>query len=223
MGNRLIQIYDVASSLFINKGYSRTQIKDIAQGIGISVGTMYHYFVGKADILSFILKVTIEPAFVERDFEFPVDAKLFSTLQDDIKATFESRSRLFAEPYSKKDKSYTFDKMISDAFDTVAQYGKGFLLIENNPDDVGSIAELYRDYRQEFYNQMLNYVSYFKSVGTFRTVRYPEHATRLIIETIAWWGMHVMNDAYTPQKDIPIEIAKQVCMDALINAYMIEK
>ncbi|MDF2987212.1 MAG: transcriptional regulator, partial [Eubacterium sp.] len=63
MENRMKLIFDAASYLFINKGYARTQIKDIAKEIGLSTGMLYVYFTGKRDILSFILKGTIDPAF----------------------------------------------------------------------------------------------------------------------------------------------------------------
>jgi hypothetical protein len=46
----------------------------------------------------------------------------------------------------------------------------------------------------------------------------PEHHTRLIIETLSWWGMHVK---YT-YSDIHVEAAdaKKVAMDALVHAYI---
>lgn len=221
MNTRLFQIYEVSSSLFINKGYARTQIKDIAEGIGMSVGTMYHYFIGKADILSFILKVTIDPKFMEQDFALPIQPVLFSGLKDDIKATFAAREKSFARPYRQGDAAYTYEQMLSDAFDTVWQYGKGFLLIEKNPDDMQEIAKDYWNYRQKFFKQMLQYVIRFQEGGVCRMLEKPELSTRLMVETIAWWGMHIMNDAFSPQKDITKETAKSVCMDALLNAYQI--
>ena len=221
MITRLLQIYEISSNLFINKGYARTQIKDIADGIGMSVGTMYHYFIGKADILSFILKVTIDPEFIEQDFALPIQPLLFNTLGDDIKATFAAREKSFADPYRKSDAGYTYEQMLSDAFDTVWQYGKGFLLIEKNPDDMPEIARDYWNYRQKFFKQMLQYVIRFQENGICRVLEIPELSTRLMVETIAWWGMHIMNDAFSPQRDISKEVAKSVCMDALINAYQI--
>jgi len=40
-------IFDAASQLFINKGYARAQMKDIAKEIGLSTGMLYVYFTGK--------------------------------------------------------------------------------------------------------------------------------------------------------------------------------
>lgn len=221
MNTRLLQIYEISSNLFINKGYARTQIKDIADGIGMSVGTMYHYFIGKTDILSFILKATIDPEFMEQDFALPIQPALFGNLGDDIKATFADREKSFARPYRQNDAAYTYEQMLADAFDTVWRYGKGFLLIEKNPDDMPEIAEDYWNYRQKFFKQMFQYVIRFQENGICRELDVPELSTRLMVETIAWWGMHIMNDAFSPQKDISKEVAKSVCMDALINAYQI--
>lgn len=221
LNNRLYQIYEVSSNLFINKGYARTQIKDIADGIGMSVGTMYHYFVGKADILSFILKVTIEPEFMEQDFALPIQPVLFDNLGAEIKATFAAREEAFARSYRQNHMTYTYEQMLSDAFDTIWQYGKGFLLIEKNPDDMKEIAKDYGHYRNKFFGQMLQYVIRFQENGVCRALDMPELSTRLMVETIAWWGMHIMNDAFSPQTDISKDVAKSVCMDALINAYKI--
>ena len=220
MNDRLSQIYNIASSLFITKGYARTQIKDIADGIGMSAGTMYHYFVGKTDILAFILKGTIEPVFLEQDFVLPVKSALFKDLEREVVATFKACDDAFSRPYRHDDASYTYEQMLSDAFDTVWNYGKGLLLIEKNPDAVPELASAYQNYRKAFFSQMLHYVVLFQKNGNCRKLEWPEYATQLMIETIAWWGMHVMNDAFSLQKDIGKETAKQVCIDALLHAYM---
>lgn len=51
---RLKDIYEVASRLFIQQGYARTQIRHIAKGIDVSVGTIYLNFSGKKEIMHFV-------------------------------------------------------------------------------------------------------------------------------------------------------------------------
>ena len=46
-GERRRQILDIALSLFAQKGYANTSIKDLADAAGISTGLIYHYFSGK--------------------------------------------------------------------------------------------------------------------------------------------------------------------------------
>lgn len=218
MENRMNLIFDAASQLFINKGYARTQMKDIAKEIGLSTGMLYVYFTGKRDILSFLLKGTIEPAFVTQEFELPIRSELFDSLDSEIMEAFEQNTKTFSA-HLDDITNYPLEQMLSDAFDVISKYGIGYLLIEKNPDDLGKLTAYYKEYRQKFYNQVLSYITQYMQNGTFRQVELPQYVTRLIIETLSWWGMHITNDAYEIQKDIPVETAKSICMDNLLHAY----
>ena len=48
---RRSEILDVAQELFYTKGYEKTSIKDIIDGVGIAKGTFYHYFSSKIQLL----------------------------------------------------------------------------------------------------------------------------------------------------------------------------
>ncbi len=218
MENRMRLIFDAASHLFINKGYARTQMKDIAKEIGLSTGMLYVYFTGKRDILNFILKGTIDPAFITQEFELPIRSELFDSLDNEIINAFEENTKVFSSHFGDITK-YPLEQMLSDAFEVISKYGIGCLLIEKNPDDLRKLTAYYKQYRQKFYGQVLSYITQYIQKGTVRQVEHPQYITRLIIETISWWGMHISNDAYEIQKDIPIETAKAVCMDNLLNAY----
>lgn len=218
MENRMKLIYDAASHLFINKGYSRTQMKDIAKEIGLSTGMLYVYFTGKRDILNFILKGTIDQTFITQEFELPVRSEIFDSLDNEIMDAFDENTKAFSSHLDNISK-YPLEQMLSDAFDVISKYGIGCLLIEKNSDDLGNLTAYYKEYRQNFYSQVLSYITQYMQNETFRQVKHPQYITRLIIETLSWWGMHITNDAYEIQKDIPIETAKEVCMDNLLHAY----
>ncbi|RCX16905.1 TetR family transcriptional regulator [Anaerobacterium chartisolvens] len=218
MENRMKLIFDAASHLFINKGYARTQMKDIAKEIGLSTGMLYVYFTGKRDILSFLLKGTIDPAFVTQEFELPIRSELFNSLDNEIMEAFEQNTKAFSDRLDDIT-NYPLEQMLSDAFDVISKYGIGCLLIEKNPNDSGKLTDYYREYRQKFYNQVLSYITQYMQNGTFRQVELPEYVTRLIIETLSWWGMHITNDAFEIQKNITAQTAKSICMDNLLHAY----
>ena len=211
-------IFDAASHLFINKGYARTQMKDIAKEIGLSTGMLYVYFTGKRDILSFILKGTIDPAFIAQEFELPIRSELFNSLDSEIINAFEQNKKAFSSQLDHI-ADYPLEQMLSDAFDVISKYGIGCLLIEKNPDDLGKLTGYYKEYRQEFYQQILSYVIQYMQSGAFRQVEYPRQVTRLIIETLSWWGMHITNDAFEIQAELSTELAKAVCVDNLLHAY----
>ncbi|EMS74171.1 TetR/AcrR family transcriptional regulator [Ruminiclostridium cellobioparum] len=220
MENRMRSIFDAASHLFINKGYAGTQIKDIAKEIGLSTGMLYVYFTGKRDILNFILKGTIDQAFITQEFELPISSELFDSLDNEIMNAFEENTKAFSS-HLDNITEYPLEQMLSDAFEVISKYGIGCLLIEKNPDDLRKLTVYYKEYRKKFYDQVLSYITQYMQIGTFRHVEHPQHITRLIIETLSWWGMHITNDAYEIQKDIPIETAKAICMDNLLHAYQL--
>ena len=51
-----------------------------------------------------------------------------------------------------------------------------------------------------------------------RNLEYPELITTLIIEILSWWAMDVRYTSFET-KEIPMELAKVVCMDNIISAY----
>ncbi len=51
-----------------------------------------------------------------------------------------------------------------------------------------------------------------------RPFEHLELSTALIIEILAWWAMDMRYISFEPH-DIPVELAKKVCMDNIITAY----
>ena len=49
------QIVEVAKQVFLDKGYAKTSMRDIAAGVGIGVSNIYNYFKGKDDLFRHIV------------------------------------------------------------------------------------------------------------------------------------------------------------------------
>ncbi|MEA4870695.1 MAG: TetR/AcrR family transcriptional regulator [Christensenella sp.] len=54
------EILNAGLSLFIQKGYSGTTIKDIAGAVGMSVGLLFHYFASKEELYLALVTLGIE-------------------------------------------------------------------------------------------------------------------------------------------------------------------
>lgn len=220
MKNRLDLFYAAGSHLFINKGYARTQMKDIAQQIGLSTGMIYQYFKSKNDLLDFIIKCTIEPSYLNQAFDYPIQSQLFEQLDQEIDDAFEKNAIDFSKGMENSD--YSLAEMFSDAYDVIAKYGVGCLIIEHNVEDLPKLAESYRTFREIYYKQVYQYVERFINEGQMRQVEDKHYTTRTIIEILAFWGMHIMNDAFERDETVTHEKAKQVCLDNLIPAYSVK-
>lgn len=218
MNQRIQAISDAATRLFLQQGYAKTQISHIAKAVGVSVGTIYLDFTGKKEIMHFILKCTVDPTFANQEFERPITDELFVGLEDEIIEVFQKSGSDF-EKYLESDKSgYSFEAFISDAFDILARYAVGCLFIEKNQFDFKNLAKHYKMYRKHFLDTMVRYIETFIEQGTVRPLEHLELSTTLIIEILSWWAMDIRYTSFETQ-DIPLELAKKICMDNIITAY----
>ena len=168
MNGRIKQVADAATLLFLRQGYARTQISHIAKAAGVSVGSIYLDFAGKKEILHFILKRTLDPAFAEREFERPMTDEVFAGLEGEIAAAFECAAAELAGHLADGAEGYPFAALISDAFDLLARYGVGCLFIERNQADFQDLAGCYKAYRQRFFDTVVEYLWLYVARGELR-------------------------------------------------------
>ncbi len=57
---RKLEILYAGLTLFIQKGYTGTKIKDIASAVGMSVGLLFHYFASKEELYEELIRLGIE-------------------------------------------------------------------------------------------------------------------------------------------------------------------
>lgn len=218
MTQRIQSIAEEAAVLFLKQGYSKTQISHIAKAVGVSVGTIYHDFVGKKEIMQYILKCTIQPDFADKILETPINGENFAGLEQDIVQVLEDSAEDFERPLRKNLASYTFEALVSDAFDLLSKYAVGCLFIEKNQYDFAFLAGRYKVYRKKFLDTLSEYLKAFIKKGIIRKIDNIELTTILIAEILSWWAMDVHYTAFETSS-ISAEAAKAVCMDNIVSAY----
>lgn len=221
MNDRIKSIADAATVLFLQQGYSKTQISHIAKAVGVSVGTIYLDFTGKKEIMHFVLKCTIDPDFIQREFERPITDHLFTGLENDIVALLEKTGDDFAKHLVNNAADYSLEGLVSDAFDILARYAVGCLFIEKNQFDFQFLAEHYKQYRKKFFETVKQYLTVFIANGKVRPLEHLELSTTLIIEILSWWAMDMRYTSFETQS-IPLELSKKICMDNIIAAYKLK-
>jgi AcrR family transcriptional regulator len=75
------ELLDAALRVFAERGYRATRLEDVAASVGVSKGTIYHYFAGKEDLLRKALQRRIEAVVADVDarvaeLDGPASAKL---------------------------------------------------------------------------------------------------------------------------------------------------
>ncbi len=218
MNQRIKSIVEAATYLFLQQGYTKTQISHIAKAVGVSVGTIYHDFTGKKEIMHLILKCTFEPDFINREFDRPITDDLFLGLENDIIAIFEQTGNEFAKHLTTNAADYNLEALVSDAFDMLSQYAVGCLFIEKNQFDFPFLAEHYKQYRKSFMETMTQYMETFTKRGIVRPLKHINLATTMIIEILSWWAMDIHYTSFETLDISPVT-AKELCMDNIISAY----
>lgn len=218
MTQRIHEIAGAATRLFLQQGYAKTQISHIAKAVGVSVGTIYLDFAGKKEIMHYILKCTIDPTFADRKLERPITDDQFVGLEQEIIQLFETSGEKFSAHLRNGLAGYDFESLLSDAFDLLAQYAAGCLFIEKNQFEFKRLAKHYIAYRKQFFEYLTEYVRAFIEQGSVRPLEHLELSTTLMIETLSWWAMDLRYATFEI-KDVPTELAKQVCLDNLLTAY----
>lgn len=218
MTQRIQSIAEAATSLFLKQGYTKTQISHIAKEVGVSVGTIYHDFIGKKEIMHYILKCTIDSAFAEREMVTPIRDEYFSNLEQEIVEVFSKSADDFEKHLLSDCEGYHFEDMVSDAFELLSRYAVGCLFIEKNQYDFPILAEHYKSYRKKFLSAITSYLNAFIANGTVRSLENVELTTILIVEILTWWAMDIRYTSFETS-DIAVETAKKVCMDNILSAY----
>lgn len=186
MTQRIQDIAEAATYLFLRQGYSKTQISHIAKAVGVSVGTIYHDFVGKKEIMHYILKCTIQPEFADKMIDTPISEENFIGLEQEIVRVLEESAEIFQKPLQNNLDGYTFKALISDTFDLFSQYAVGCLFIEKNQYDFSFLAKHYKNYRKRFLGTMSEYLKAYVEKGSIRKIEDIELTTILIVEILSW-------------------------------------
>lgn len=182
------------------------------------MGTIYLDFAGKKEIMHYILKCTIDPDFANIEQKRPVTDEQFAGIENEILGMFQKINTDFDKHLKDGAAGYTFEELISDAFDLLSKYAVGCLFIERNALDFPNLTQHYKECRRKFLGTMEQYLKSFIEKGMVRPIEQLDLSVTLIIEILSWWAM---DRKYTSFElcNVSDELAKQVCMDNIITAY----
>ncbi len=126
---RRMEILDAAASLFAEKGYERTPVKEIAERAGISPGTIYIYFDGKRDLLLAIADRIIGQAWSETQTQLAAldkEAYVATVLQNIFDFVHENQpflQALIPEIWTDDElQDQFFNQILAPLFETGAGY-----------------------------------------------------------------------------------------------------
>ncbi len=218
MDSRLAAVYEAAGTLFATRGYSATQVSQIAEAAGIATGTVYALFAGKKAILTYVLLATLDPSYLDQEIELPVQEASTERLMQHLSRILDDLFEAIGRRTEEGEPVLSFSGMLSVLFDYVADYHQAFNIINSHEDVLPELGRTYRRSVDRLYRLMGNDMRTYIARGEVREVALPDLHIHNILEEITWWAMYVPYQA--PDLKIPVVRAKEIALDVLRHAYL---
>jgi AcrR family transcriptional regulator len=222
---RLDDLIELATQLFIEKGYRRTQMADVTQAMGLSPGAIYRYVESKEALFDLVVRAAAPPGVTPADLTLPLPTPPPGATLAFVRQVLQHEGRLPALEVALTRTSIDapraeLERIIRELYTLMARHHRGIKVVERSALDWPDLAALwFGDVRQRLLDQFTRYVTLRTHHRVLRPVPDVTATARLIIETTAFFALHRHDDPYPSAIDDLI--AEETVVDALINAYAI--
>lgn len=217
---RLKKIYSEAGRLFNEKGYANTKMAEIAKASGIAVGTMYSAFTGKDAVLSFVIYATLDKDYLTSEISFPIKPIEMPKLIKLLTKVLENASGSVLNITDNEGNiCKDFLKLMDELFDLFADYLLAFGNIETNTGVLEELSEIYLPQKWAYFEQLGNYLRLYMENGQIRELTHISSHVLFLTNTLTWWALN--SNLSIPDEPIPRDVAKEICMGIIKQAYQI--
>ncbi len=174
--DRLEDLVNAATQVFLAKGYRRAQIADVARAMGAAPGTVYLYVAGKEALFDLVIRVSLSPELLaEANEKLPVPEPAPGATLALIRNTLKKEARLTSLEGALKARSHTspeeFEKIVREIYRKLSRHWLAVKLMEKAAMDWPELASMW--FGEHRLRLLRNLVKYFRAgveSGTFRQV-----------------------------------------------------
>jgi len=225
--DRLEQLVDAATRVFIEQGYAKTQMADVATALGVAKGTVYLYVESKEALFDLVARYADAPRPFEKKPSLPVRTpKPGATLRYVRERIAQSQvPPTLARALAGKragDAGAEFEAIVRELYDTLAANRRGIKLLDRSARDYPELAALwFEGGRGGLITLLTQYLDERVRRRVFWAVPDTTVAARLIIETATFWAVHRHGDPH-PQA-VEETVAKETVVQFLTRAFINNK
>jgi AcrR family transcriptional regulator len=194
--DRFQTLIEAATAVFLEQGYRRTQVADVAARMGLSKGSVYTYVESKEALFDCILRHADGARPIERPETLPVATPPPG-------ATLEMLQRRLAEEGGLpaldaalsrrrvRNVRAELETILGELFDALARHRTAIKLLDRCARDYPELAKLwYRESREWSLTLLSRYLDDRARRGHLRRVGDGAVAARIVLETLAFWAVH---------------------------------
>jgi AcrR family transcriptional regulator len=220
--DRLEQLVDAAAGVFIEQGYARTQMADVATALGVAKGTIYLYVESKEALFDLVARYADAPRPFERPPALPVRTPKQGATVKYVRERLAQAQvpPALSEALSRDrvtDVRAELAAIVGELYELLASNRRGMKLLDRSARDYPELAALWFEGARGGLVALLS--KYLEDRTRRRLLRPMPDATvaaRLLIETTVFWAVHRHWDPH-PQT-VEEAVAKETVVRFIVAA-----
>jgi len=213
---------EAALQQFSQRGYRLTQVADVAGALDLSPGTVYGSVKSKEALFDLAVRAAFDEPLPESDgplSEPPLEA-LVERVKRMMRANMRTpeMARAVKRSSPPSDIRAELETLVVEQYDLVARNGRAIHLLDRCSADWPALTELYlQRTRGGLFQRWARYLARRIEMGALPPVPDTAIAGRLVIETVAWFGMHRHND--TNPQPMDDALARETVVTILLRGF----
>ena len=223
---RLSQLVECATRVFIEQGYRRTQMADIAEALGVAKGTLYLYVESKDALFDLVTRCADGenplPQLSALPLPTPAPGSTIGYVRDVLAAHREFPALTAALRRTRvRDARTELETILGELYDVLARHRRGIKLVDRSAADHPELGALWFEGARGGMRKAL--AAYLEARSRRRVLRPSADAAitaRMILETVVFWAVHRHWDPHPQPVDESVARTSviQFIVDALVPA-----
>jgi AcrR family transcriptional regulator len=194
--DRLARLVECATQVFIEQGYRRTQMADVASALGVAKGTIYLYVESKEALFDLVARCADQGHPLEKPRTLPIRTpKPGATLRYVRERLAKNQTpvalAVALERSRVPDPRAELEQIVRELYDALARNRHGIKLLDRAAPDYPELAALWFERaRGGLVGQLAHYLEDRSRRKLLRPVADAAVTARLLIETLVFWAVH---------------------------------
>jgi AcrR family transcriptional regulator len=222
--NRFQDLIEAATGVFLEQGYRRTQIADVAARMGLAKGSVYTYVESKEALFDCVLRHADRAGGIDLPETLPVATPPPGATLEVVQQRLAEEGALpsLTAALSRArvaDVCAELETVLGELYDALARHRTAIELLDRCAPDYPELAKVwYRAGREGALSLLARYLGDRARRGRIRRFEDGSVAARIVLETLVFWAVHRHRDP-SPQ-GVDDEAARRTVLDFLLHALL---
>ena len=220
--DRFQSLIDAATVVFLEQGYRRTQVADVAASMGLAKGSVYTYVESKEALFDCVLRYADRTHRIELPETLPVTTPLPGATLEEVQRRLAEEGALpvLTAALSRSRVANVLvelETVLGELYDALARNRTAIKLLDRCAPDYPELAKLwYHGSREGSLALLARYLDDRARRGRLRRLGDGAVVARIVLETLSFWAVHRHWDP-SPQ-EVDEESARRTVLDLLTAA-----